>query len=189
MAFIDLPPELLSLIFVHLNFRDVLRCREVSKRRALNCRPSSLSTDPVADASWLQLCARLKLFVDEDTGMRYKTELAAAGMEDGAHSTLSVAERLAALEERQSAWRKLAWRSQEDIPLPTNVCAWRLHGNVMTSTRHGNQRMLHFRQLPSPIRRIQGKVWTLDDLGVEFVDYVTDSTQDLLAIVEEIEQG
>ncbi|RDX52589.1 hypothetical protein OH76DRAFT_1377417 [Lentinus brumalis] len=161
MALIDIPTELLSSILTCLDFRDVLRCRAV--------------------------CARLKSVVDENVRMKYKIELAAAGMEDGLHSTLPASERLAALRERQSAWKRISWLSQEDSPASTDSMLWELYGGVFA--RDQNRCTLHFWQLPSKIRRIDERKWTLDDVGVRIYDFSMDPAQDLLVIVEEIQES
>ncbi|RDX52576.1 hypothetical protein OH76DRAFT_1400371 [Lentinus brumalis] len=155
---VDLPVELLSCIFLHLDFRDVLRCRGV--------------------------CSSLKDFVDDDSHMRYKIELAVAGMKDGVHSTLTVSDRLSMLELKRDAWRKLAWTSQKDIPATRNSASWELCGGVFAEEE--NRRTLHFWQLPSQIRGIQWREWTLNDVGVSMSDFGIDPAQDLLVIAEDI---
>ncbi|KAI0717895.1 hypothetical protein C8T65DRAFT_571295 [Cerioporus squamosus] len=158
---VDLPVELLSLILIYLDFRDVLRCREV--------------------------CAWLKHVVDDDVRMQYKVELAAAGMEDGLHSTLTASDRLVALRERQSAWKKLSWLSQEDLPAPQDSELWEFYGGVFA--RDANRRTLHFWQVPSQSRRIAGRKWTIDDVGVSISDFYMDPAQDVLVIVEDVPQS
>ncbi|KAI0717883.1 hypothetical protein C8T65DRAFT_104910 [Cerioporus squamosus] len=155
---VDLPAELLSCIFNHFEFRDVIRCRMV--------------------------CNSLKLFVDEDVRMRYKIELAVAGMKDGFHSTLTVSERLAALEEKTDAWRRLAWKFEEDIPATGNSKSGKFYGGVFAQAE--NHRSIHLWQLPSRIRGIERKKWTLDDVGVRISDFGIDPAQDLLVIVQDI---
>ncbi|RPD61698.1 hypothetical protein L226DRAFT_612298 [Lentinus tigrinus ALCF2SS1-7] len=159
--FDQLPSELLSSILCYLHFLDVLRCRQV--------------------------CLRLKHAVDGDVRMQYKVELGAAGMEDELHSTLTASERLAVLRKRQHAWKELAWLSQEDITAPEGSVLWELYGGVFA--RDENRRTLHFAQLPSQLRRIEGRKWALEDIGMRITDFGIDPAQDLLVIVEEVQQG
>ncbi len=118
--------------------------------------------------------------------MKYKIELAAAGMEDGLHSTLPASERLTVLRARQSAWKRISWLSQEDSPASSDSMLWELYGGVFA--RDQNRSTLHFWQLPSQIRRIDERKWTLDDVGVRIYDFSMDPAQDLLVIVEEVQE-
>ncbi len=130
------------------------------------------------------MCSSLKDFVDDDLHMRYKIKLAVAGMKDGVHSTLTVSDRLSMLEQKRDAWRKLAWTSQKDIPATRNSASWELCGGVFAEEE--NRRTLHFWQLPSQIRGIQWREWTLNDVGVSMSDFGIDPAQDLLVIAEDI---
>ncbi|RPD61710.1 hypothetical protein L226DRAFT_461076 [Lentinus tigrinus ALCF2SS1-7] len=164
MTLVDMPFELLVSILLYLDFRDVLRCREV--------------------------CSGMKHVVDEDIRMRYKIELAAAGMEDGKHSKLTISERLTSLMERQRAWRTLTWSSQTIIRRKARLSTCKFISGILAYRElDGDNGRLHFHRLPSRVRRIEEKRWSLDVLGMDIYDFVSDSTQDLLVILEEVRRG
>ncbi|EJF56105.1 hypothetical protein DICSQDRAFT_94010 [Dichomitus squalens LYAD-421 SS1] len=155
MQFVSLPPELLATILLDLGFRDLLRCRQV--------------------------CSLFKSVIDGDVRAHYKVELAAAGMQDGPPSALTPAERLSILRRRQDAWTKLAWTAKEEVPMRRGG-VWELYGNVLAQAE--GERTLHFKQLPSAIRGIKGKEWTIQDVGCKIRDFGMDSAQDLLIVLE-----
>ncbi|RPD76028.1 hypothetical protein L226DRAFT_461728 [Lentinus tigrinus ALCF2SS1-7] len=157
MTLLDLPPEILIAVLVHVDFRTVLHCRQV-------------------------VCALLKNLVDDDTSLQYIIELGAAGMEDGPSSTLTPSARLALLRERQSAWKSLTWRSEATYPMTIGEY-WELYGGVLAQEEGGKK--LVFRQLPSAIRGIEAREWEIRDAGTDIQDFSMDPAQDLLVVVEE----
>ncbi|KAI1790837.1 hypothetical protein LXA43DRAFT_1095058 [Ganoderma leucocontextum] len=156
MEMILLPSELLVKILIDLDFQNLLRCREV--------------------------CTRFKNAIDEDLRVQYKLELAIAGMKDGPPSALTTAERLSILRTHQDAWNKFAWTAKEDVRMHKGD-VWELHGNVLAQSE-GN-RTLHFKQIPSAIRRIEGTEWVIPDVGCDFTEIGMDPAQDLLIVIEE----
>ena len=54
-------------------------------------------------------------------------------MRDGPPSTLTPAERLAALRARQAAWDSLAWRARTEQAMG-HGSVWELYGGVLSST-------------------------------------------------------
>ncbi|KAI0752690.1 hypothetical protein C8Q80DRAFT_1217173 [Daedaleopsis nitida] len=117
---LSLPLELLIAVLTNLDWRDLLRCRQV--------------------------CMFFKDYVDHDVTAQYKIELAVAGMEDGPPSILTPSDRLSILRERQKAWRSLKWKSRQEYPmLGGNV--WELYGGMLAQAdREG---LLTVTQLPS----------------------------------------
>ncbi|KAI0767461.1 hypothetical protein C8Q74DRAFT_1355564 [Fomes fomentarius] len=149
------PIEVLQTILILLDFRDLIRCR--------------------------QICWLFKNIVDSDIRLQYKIELAVAGMEDGPPSALTPTERLTMLRERQEAWRALRWRSRKEYPMLKGG-VWELYGGVIAQA--DGDRTLAFVQLPSDIRRIEEKQWKIEDAGVVIRDFGMDPAQNLLIVVE-----
>ena len=111
----------------------------------------------------------------------YKVELAVAGMEDGPPSALTPADRLAILRRRQAAWKTLAWTAKQDVPMRAGG-VWELYGNVLAQAE--GERTLHFAQIPSAIRGIEAREWTVQDVGCTIRDFGMDPAQDLLVVIE-----
>ncbi|KAI8989158.1 hypothetical protein BD414DRAFT_486239 [Trametes punicea] len=160
MHLTSLPPELLISILLALDWRSAIRCGQV--------------------------CRLLKDLVDQDVRLQYKIKLAVNGMENGPHSTLTVAERLRVLKARQEAWDSLAWTSREEIPMLRGG-VWELYGGVLGQGE--GSRTLVFKQLPSTLRGIEGKEWRIEDVGVNIRDFGMDPAQDLLLIIENRVEG
>ena len=59
---------------------------------------------------------------------------------------------------------------------------WELYGNVLAQAQ--GERTLHFKQIPSAIRGIQGTEWTIPDVGCKMRDFGMDPAQDLLVVIE-----
>ncbi|KAL7284613.1 LOW QUALITY PROTEIN: hypothetical protein ACG7TL_001908 [Trametes sanguinea] len=113
--------------------------------------------------------------------MFYKVELAANGLENGTHNTLTVAERLRMLKMRTEAWDDLAWTAREEVPMLQGG-VWELYGGVLGQAE--GSRTLVFNQLPSNLRGIEGRQWRIEDVGVNIRDFGMDPAQDLLIIIE-----
>ncbi|KAI0821790.1 hypothetical protein BC628DRAFT_800527 [Trametes gibbosa] len=128
-----------------------------------------------------QVCRLFRDTMDQDVRVQYKIELAAAGMEDGPSSALTVADRLRMLKARQEAWHKLEWTSRSEMPMAQGG-VWELYGGVLAQGE--GARTLVFRQLPSNIRGIEEREWRIEDVGVDIRDFGMDPAQDLLVIVE-----
>ncbi|KAH9850916.1 hypothetical protein C2E23DRAFT_904719 [Lenzites betulinus] len=155
MKLIQFPPELIINIFLELELRSLLRCRQV--------------------------CRLLRDIIDGDVRVQYKIELAAAGMEDGPPSTLTASERLRMLKTRQEAWDKLQWTGRGEMPMSQGG-VWELYGGVLAQGE--SARTLAFKQLPSKIRGIEEREWRIEDVGVNIRDFGMDPAQDLLVIIE-----
>lgn len=109
-------------------------------------------------------------------------------MEDSNSSSMNVVERLRTLKEHGDDWGKLRFTQDEivDMNTPAN-CVWELQGGVLTQAR--DERTLVFTQIPSQLRHIQKRTWTLDNLDVVVADYCIDPSQDLLVIAGERADG
>ena len=173
-----LPTELLILILLDLDYLHVLRCRQASDLFV----DAPLSSPLTPSASHPQVCKTFRELVDHDVRFQYKIELAAAGMEDGPPSALAPADRLAALRTRQAAWDTLSWSELSEHPMGIGS-VWELYGGVLAQSE--SRRTLTFRQLPSKIRGIEQREWTIRDVGFDVRDFGMDPAQDLLIAIEQ----
>ena len=115
--------------------------------------------------------------------MQYAIELAAAGQVNGPETSgSSSSSRLEALKKHQSSWDNLKWSRELRIPMEDGSL-WELYGGVLAqSTVEGT---LTFMQLPSDLRSIEEKVWTLGPkLGLVVRDFGMDPSQDLLVLIQ-----
>ncbi|TFY52154.1 hypothetical protein EVJ58_g10171 [Rhodofomes roseus] len=152
----ELPTELIVHVFAELNCADLLRCREVCRLFDAVCKESAV--------------------------LQYKAELAKAGLED--HPTprpLSAAERTQLLRKHQAAWSSLDISYEEVVPMLVGQ-TWELYGGVLA--QGPDQSSLRFRQLPSALRGIEDKEWTIEDLGFEIRDFAMDPAQELLVAIQ-----
>ena len=101
-------------------------------------------------------------------------------MQDGLSSALTPVQRLAALRTRQLAWHSLAWSARSE-QLMGGGGYWELYGGVLAGCE--SSRTLVFRQLPSLIRGIPDKEWSIPDLDFDVDDFTMDPAQDLLVVV------
>ncbi|KDQ56131.1 hypothetical protein JAAARDRAFT_59537 [Jaapia argillacea MUCL 33604] len=155
-----LPNELIVGVLNELDFRDLLKCRGVSQS--------------------------FKNLIDHSPHLKYKIELAVAGMIDAGGNNISIKERRTRLMKYQSNWTDLQWQQVENLPL-SGGNVWELFGNVMAvKTRSGG---LSFKRLAGHSRSVAAKSWDLENLGVEFMTFALDPSQDLLVLVETTRQG
>lgn len=111
--------------------------------------------------------------------LRYKIELAAAGMEDGPPSTLSNSDRLERLLQHQEVWKALRWQSETIVPM-TRGGVWEFYGGVLAQAR-GRETLL-FKQISSKFKNIEEKDWECD-LKLRVRDFTMDPAQDLLVVI------
>ncbi|KDR85356.1 hypothetical protein GALMADRAFT_108380 [Galerina marginata CBS 339.88] len=151
-----LPTELYSNILEALDYQDLLTC--------------------------MQVCSLFRELIRGTASLQYVIELAVAGQRDGSNCTASSATRLKLLRRHQSAWNDLKWSREVRIPM-RNGGLWELYGGVLgQSTQEGT---LVFSQLPSDLRSIEAKEWTLGpDFGITISDFAMDPMQDLLILIE-----
>ncbi|OCH96054.1 hypothetical protein OBBRIDRAFT_743996 [Obba rivulosa] len=150
-----LPTELLLQVLGELDYRSLVRCKQV-------CR---LFLETINNAVALQ----------------YKIELGVARMEDGPPSLLGAADRLALLKRHQQAWNTLKYSSIEWMPMLRGE-VWELYGDVLAQAR--GSKVLCFWQLPSAIRGIEHKEWTLENFEFVIRDFGMDPAQDLLVLIQ-----
>jgi hypothetical protein len=69
----------------------------------------------------VQLCSKVRDLIDQSSQLKYRQALFACSMVDG-RGSLSSAQRLKLLEQREQAWSRLAWRSEDiaRLELPDN---------------------------------------------------------------------
>lgn len=113
--------------------------------------------------------------------LQYNFELAAAGMEDGPPSILSIADRLHCLRRREAAWNRLQWTSDQTMPMHSGG-VWELYGGVLAQARSRYE--LCFTRLPSQIRGIEQKDWEIY-LPMLVRDFGMEPSLDLLVVVEQ----
>lgn len=130
------------------------------------------------------MCTRFKTLIDGDVRAQYKLELAIAGMEDGPPSTCTTAKRLSVLRARQNAWKQFVPTAGENVQMHMSE-VWEFSGNILT--RSEGMRTLHFKQIPSAIRGIEGVEWVIPDVGCNITEIGVDPAQDLLTVVESFE--
>ena len=108
-------------------------------------------------------------------------ELSRAGKEDG--DLYSLATRRIMLEQYERGWAELQWTNEQRIP-KTVGSQYELYGNVLAQDNTPYKTAIHFKQLQSKSRNIDGKDWSVDIRGYRMRDFGIDPAQDLLIIVE-----
>ncbi|CAL1702742.1 unnamed protein product [Somion occarium] len=157
MGFSELPPELLILILDSLAIKELLRCKQV--------------------------CKSLNALVQDETALQYKVQLNLAGTEDGpATNPLAVRDRLRILVKYMEAWDQLRFSEIRTMDRESGNL-WELYGNVLAETRSENTTLV-IKQLPSKLRGINERTWTLDNLHIPLCDFSTDVAQNLVALLE-----
>ena len=101
-------------------------------------------------------------------------------MEDGPPSGMVPHERFQCLQEHQTAWSKLQFSLSTTVKMEKGS-VWELYGNVLAQGK--GKRSLVFYQIPSPIRGIESKTWTVQ-VDEAIRDFAMDPTEELLIIVE-----
>ncbi|KAI0295663.1 hypothetical protein B0F90DRAFT_1927449 [Multifurca ochricompacta] len=146
--------EIVVRILGSLNVKELLACRSTSRR--------------------------LRDIISNSMVLQYHIRLAASGMRDGPSSEVSTRERMAALEKYNEAWRELAWSSYDTIDIPASGMPQISDGFVVSFS--DDRKSLTVRQLPSKLRRLGGRTWTLE-FGFIIVGFAIDASQDLLVLV------
>jgi len=120
----------------------------------------------------------------DDVSLKYKIELALAGMEDGPPSHQTPREHREMLRAHQDAWNSLSWTAEDSIPIIHGRC-WELSGGILAQADGpiDGPSSITFRQLPSALRVIESREWRLNfDFAIR--DFAIDSSFDLLVLVE-----
>ncbi|EIW84388.1 hypothetical protein CONPUDRAFT_100433, partial [Coniophora puteana RWD-64-598 SS2] len=156
-----IPEELLVHIFLDLDIASLVTCKRVCKQFADIILRSAL--------------------------VQYHIELAANCMQDGpdAGPSTDPATRLAAIRKHRRAWNTLAWRAPEVVPSSLDGTTWELVGGVVCA---GSLTAVAFTQLPSPLRGIERKEWSVALAPLKVRDFTVDPSQDLLVVVDDQEQ-
>ncbi len=97
-------------------------------------------------------------------------------MEDGPPSALTPSDGLAILRERQDARRTLTWKGRTEYDMRRGGVR-ELYGGILAQA-DGDSTVV-CAQLPSAIRGIEQKVWTIEDVGMEMRDFGMDPAEDL----------
>ncbi|TBU44170.1 hypothetical protein BD309DRAFT_990477 [Dichomitus squalens] len=156
--FLGLPGELLVECLKHLDWEDLVRCKQVSKR--------------------------LRDVVNDSLELQYRIELGADGLVEGLGCTYTTAERLQLLLQRRARWRYLDWSRIVPISAPGLCQAYELVDGVFASSM-GNDffgsRHLELTWLPTSTQ--EARKIEREDLGIRIRDFAIDPSQDLMALV------
>lgn len=89
--------------------------------------------------------------------------------------------RLKLLQEHQVSWDRLSWSREVKIPMRQGGL-WELYGGVLAQSTEEDT--IIFNQLPSDLRSIEEREWTLGDFGMTVCDFAMDPSQNLLVLIE-----
>ena len=119
--------------------------------------------------------------IDETTTFQYRIALFASGLTNGAPGDLTTSERFDLLRKYQASWKNIE-RNEHNTIISGQGGVWELYGNVWAHSKERDD-VIEFVQLPSRIRGIPMRQWTL---RFEFAvrDFSMDPSQDLLVAIE-----
>ena len=110
-------------------------------------------------------------------------------MEDGPPGELTTSERLELLRRYEASWKNIKWNEDNTQAFTHSVRDFgdsnpgKLYGNVWAHSRELERDAIDFVQLPSRLRRIPMRQWTLRfDFSVQ--NFGMDPCQDLLVMIE-----
>ena len=107
-------------------------------------------------------------------------------MEDGPLGELTTSERLELLRRYEASWKNIEWNEDNTQAFTHSVRdrnPGKLYGNVWAHRRELERDAIDFVQLPSRLRRIPMRQWTLRfDFSVQ--NFGMDPCQDLLVMIE-----
>lgn len=126
------------------------------------------------------MCRTLRVLVDESTALQYIITLASAGACNNPLDSSSTSEKLSSLRRYDDAWRTLTYTDHTVLPMPTGSL-WELYGGVWAHSV--GKKDIHFIQLPSQLRGIEKRDWTLS-FDFPMRDFTFDPSQDLLVVME-----
>ena len=133
------------------------------------------------------MCKLWNETVRSDVGLQYKQELSIAGLEDGDEEfEMDVSQRLNLLREHQKAWDNFDFTSELFVDLEQDCffTCQEIQGGVLS--QKATDRSITFIQIPSKIRGISHKKWSVENLDFEFTAYTFDPSQDLLVLFEPV---
>ncbi|CAL1702753.1 unnamed protein product [Somion occarium] len=149
------PIELLIQIFCALTYKEILTCRLA--------------------------CKFFDTVIRNDARLQYKIQLGLNGQQDGPSTNcLNVHDRLLILNEYQAAWDQLRFDPMMIVDMESDRI-WEIRGNVLSQA---SEESLVFVQLPSRVRNIDERRWSLNRVHIPLRDYAFDPAQDLLILVE-----
>lgn len=121
--------------------------------------------------------------INDTASLRLIIELYATGQQDGfVDPRVNPTDRLDALRRHTIAWEELTWVTEQRLSM-LDGGLWELYGGVLAQSNLNGD--IAFRQLPSEIRSIAERDWTIG--GFDFIvrDFGMDPLQDLLVLVED----
>ena len=101
-------------------------------------------------------------------------------MEDGTSGDLTTSKRLDLLRNYNTSWKNIEWNEHITI-VPGTGGVWELYGNVWAHSKESD--VIEFVQLPSRIRGIPMRQWTLR-FNFAVRDFSMDPSQNLLVTLE-----
>ena len=114
--------------------------------------------------------------------LQYRTELFAAGLTD-CPSQAIVAARLEKLRAHQAAWKSLKWSQESVIVLP-NYVVFENFGGVFAVGIGTYTDGIRFIQLPSVLRGIDMRDWSIQNLDFHIGDFCMDPAADIVAVLD-----
>lgn len=133
-----------------------------------------------------QVCPQWKAIYDNHPVGRYSVECDLCSVTTGTNKNFSTAEKLALLKEYRDSWKFLKWKEEIVFDLTPDTFL-RLHGSILGSCDvEGSHACFDFTQLPSAIRNIQRRDWTIELPELRPLDYEIDSIQNLLVVIERL---
>ncbi|KAI0337315.1 hypothetical protein BDW22DRAFT_1364195 [Trametopsis cervina] len=157
LRFNALSLELVIYVLEHLDYQDLLNCRQLSHR--------------------------FKDAIDNHIPFQYQGALRIAGLSDNPNNSLSTFQKLTLLIDHHNSWfSPFSLGAEKRSYPPRNVPVWKLAGNVLAQSRGRDE--IEFTQLPTRIRGdVREKTWTTR-LQYPHVYFAMDPSQDLLITVQ-----
>ncbi|KAJ6614284.1 hypothetical protein B0H10DRAFT_2045515 [Mycena sp. CBHHK59/15] len=134
--------------------------------------------------SILRLTQVSRLFphiLQNSSALQYKVQLEFAGLNDGQPSGSGSSGRFEMLRTYQAAWANFDSTRSTTTPVPLQGNLWELVGNVVGT--YAPQSGFSFTRIPSVIRLVSHKEWTITDVPFSVHDFSMDLSQDLLLVV------
>lgn len=132
-----------------------------------------------------QVSRQLNNLIRQSTRLQYKIELAVDSLEDGPPGGKNTSERLQSLLEHREAWRSLQFTAKQVVNAYNGCRLFTGRHLVWTDV----SRKMNVTQVPSAIRGIPDKTWTikLNKVNINSVEdgVAMDPDQNLLVLVEE----
>ena len=142
-------------------------------------------------ARYAQVNHQLWDLIDNSPELQYQLDLYSAGLEDGPRdNSFSLTERREQLEQYLSGWENPRRAQHSCISVPEEYHAYdyiKIYGGVIAYVREGLDGGIHFVRLPSPVKGITTKQWTLRGLP-EMEFELMDPDLDLVVVTEHVAQ-